>query len=153
MDKTQITTIILTIIGSGIIAPFSKSIFDKIFAAYNPDPKKISSGIKKILSFTLMYLLPIANLIYIYASHKTVDKYLVLMTVFVFSVLVLNIFLDIFLRFVDKSINVYKSIFDTIKAQQNAHADTAKILEDISGILKDGFKFKSHFSDKTRKSK
>ncbi|MEI2739470.1 MAG: hypothetical protein V9F01_11875 [Chitinophagaceae bacterium] len=129
MDKNIIITIICTFIVTGILAPFSRVIFEKIFAKYDPDIKKINSGIKNSLLFTAKYLLPITNLIYLYVSYKTVDKYLVFLTVFIFSVLVLNVVLDIFFKFAGKSINVYKSIFDTINAQQNAHADTAKILK------------------------
>ena len=137
---------------TGILAPFSRVIFEKIFAKYDPDIKKINSGIKNSLLFTAKYLLPITNLIYLYVSYKTVDKYLVFLTVFIFSVLVLNVVLDIFFKFAGKSINVYKSIFDTINAQQNAHADTAKILKSVADILKEHFKITTNLIDKSKKS-
>jgi len=132
MDNKLITTIILTIIGSGIIAPFSKSIFDKIFSAYNPDPKKINSGIKKILLFTIRYILPISNLVYVYTTHKVVDKYLVFLTAFIFSALILNIILDLFYHFIDKIIG---GLINVSKLHNDSHSKTIVIINKIVTVL------------------
>ncbi|MBA2610944.1 MAG: hypothetical protein H0U95_03165 [Bacteroidetes bacterium] len=138
MDNKLITTIILTIIGSGIIAPFSKSIFHKIFAAYNPDQKKINSGIKKSFVFALRYILPIANLIYVYTTHATVDKYLVLATVFIFSILVINICVDFYGRIINdlysKKDGAITLLTTLLKKNRGTATETADVIKSFIKI-------------------
>ncbi len=121
MDSKLMTTIIFTIIGSGIIAPLSKSIFDKIFAAYNPDPKKINSGIKKILVFSLQYLLPIGNMIYVFKTYKQVDKYFVFIVAFSCSAFIAILFFNIYNYFNSKIYKKYHELvlnsIDALKKQ------------------------------------
>jgi hypothetical protein len=108
MDNKLMITITCTILATGVIAPFSKSIFDKVFAAYNPDPKKISSGIKKSLIFIFAYISPTAHLIYLNISNRQVDKSFILQSSLLLFVIFLNLIMDIIYYILDKI--VFKSI-------------------------------------------
>jgi hypothetical protein len=100
MENTDIMKIALAII-VGIVSAFSKVIFDKIFSAYNPDPKKINSEIKKCLNFIFSYILPILALILLYLKYDKIDKLLILSTAVLCSVFIFNVLYDIFNRFLD----------------------------------------------------
>ncbi len=100
MENTDIMKIGLAII-VGIVSAFSKVIFDKIFSAYNPDPKRINSGIKKCLNFIFSYILPILGLIVLYLKYDKIDKLLILSTAVLCSVFIFNVLYDIFNRFLD----------------------------------------------------
>ena len=155
MDNKLITTIILTIIVSGIVAPFSKSIFDKIFVAYNPDPKKITSGIKKILIFTFRYLLPIANLMFVLIFFKTVDKVFVVTVAFVIASLLFNILFDIFFSFINKvylpdSKGIDKIIDRTITLIEQQHTGTIDAFKKLTELHKDHLKITTQLAEKNK---
>ncbi|MBC7628568.1 hypothetical protein [Ferruginibacter sp.] len=152
MDIKIIITAILTFIATGILAPFSKVIFEKIFSAYNPDPKKINSGIKNTLLFALRYLVPIANVIYLYISHKEVDKFLVLTTVFIFSVLVLNISLDMLFKFMDrffinKKTDLLSPIISIIKELLDKSVTHDKVLIKLTEVQYDHINIANKLSE------
>jgi hypothetical protein len=118
MDNKLIITITFTILATGVIAPFTKSIFDKIFVAYNPDPKKISSGIKKSLVFIFAYILPVADLIYLYISNYQVDKFFVLQSSLLLFVIFLNLTIGIIFYILKKV--VFPHIYSTLDNQKDA---------------------------------
>lgn len=131
MDKQQIITIVLTVIVPNILSAFLGVIFNKIFAAYNPDVKKITSVTKKVFLFTFKYILPISNLIYVYIKF-TIDKYFIFITEFLFFVILFNLIIDIV------SIPLYK-LFDRIigilKSQQNINEITNDSINRIADKL------------------
>ena len=86
---SQLIIIIFTTITTAIITSFSKTIFDKIFANYNPDRKKIITSLKQILIFVMTYGLIIANITFTTITYPKVDKNFVLMMCVNFSMLVL----------------------------------------------------------------
>lgn len=94
MTNQQIINIILAVI-VGIVSAFSKSIFDKLFAEYKPDTKKIISRTKFFTLLVLRYLIPIIGLISLGIKEGEVDKTFVISFSFLIFVLVLNIFMDI----------------------------------------------------------
>lgn len=137
MDSRLITTIIFTIVGSGIIAPFSKSIFDKIFAAYNPDPKKINSGIKKSLVFIFRYILPVAFLIFWYNTYNVVDKLFLFISSFIFSCLFFNIAFDLIIYSRKKiTDNNFKVATDLINLNNKMVDKLQELSNDINTVGK-----------------
>ena len=104
MTKEHIIQILLAIL-IAIISAFSKSLFDKIFAEYKPDTKKITSRIKLFILFTLRYLVPIFGLISLGIKDGIVDKTFVISFSFLLFVLVLNIFIDVLFNYYDKKVN------------------------------------------------
>ena len=104
MTNQQIINIILAVI-VGIVSAFSKSIFDKLFAEYKPDTKKIISRTKFFTLLVLRYLIPIIGLISLGIKEGEVDKTFVISFSFLIFVLVLNIFMDILFNYYDKKFN------------------------------------------------
>lgn len=160
MDSKLIVTIIVTIIGSGIIAPFSKAFFDKIFADYQPDVAKINLLIRRSVLFTFRYVLPVANLVYIYLTREIVDKYLVLMTAFIFSVLVFNILGDILVRLVDnihsrdiRTIDAVSGIISLLEQQQKLNNNNEGITDSLVDLQKKQLEILGELSNKSFKGK
>ena len=114
MENADIMKIILAVI-VGIVSAFSKVIFDKIFSAYNPDPKRINSGIKNFFSFIFSYILPIVALILLYMKSNEVDKFFILSSSFLFSAFFFNVLYSILLSFMNKLLfDKEKSVFNNI---------------------------------------
>ncbi len=105
MDKQTIIFLVFTFIVSGIVAPFSKSFFDRIFTTYNPDPKKIVSRLKVVVLFILKYGFPIAGIIYL-TIKSPIGKFYILSMCFYFFIIVFNFILDIYRKILDS----FKSI-------------------------------------------
>jgi uncharacterized membrane protein len=111
MTNQQIINIILAII-VGIVSAFSKSIFDKLFAEYKPDTKKITSRIKTFVLIFFRYLLPIYGLISLsLKGTSVVDKTFVISFSFILFILLLNIFFDVLFNFYDKNFNKERDLF------------------------------------------
>ena len=138
MDNKLIITITLTTLTTGILAPFSKSIFDKIFAAYNPDPKKINSGIRKILIFIFSYIMPTCTLIYLFVTVKKVDKFFVLMTSFMFLVILFNITIDLIFYILDKFVSPrFDIVFKTQIKQEEKFSLLIELIDNHVKLTKD----------------
>lgn len=93
MTKQEIIKIIVV----ALIGAFSKSFFDNILAKYIPDKNKLNSYIKSFLLFNLRYTLLIYFLVRVFINDQ-VDKAFILKVCIYFSILVLNITLDLFSR-------------------------------------------------------
>jgi len=106
MEIKQIITIILIVVSS-VTGAFFKSYFDRLFAQYNPDTKKINSGIRKILFFIFKYLIPTGIIIFTFMYFKTVDKYFVFFVCASFFIITMFLFVDI----LTKILNVIKNQF------------------------------------------
>ena len=155
MDSKTIITIICTFIVTGIFAPFSRVIFEKIFAKYDPDIKKINSGIKKALLFIFRYLLPIANLIFVLIFFKTVDKLFVIIVAFVISSLLFNILFDILFSFINKvyltdNKSIGKIIDRIITVVETQHTGTIDAFKKLADLHKDHLKITETLTDKMK---
>jgi hypothetical protein len=132
MTNQQIINIMLAII-VGIVSAFSKSIFDKLFAEYKPDTKKIVSRIKKFLLVFFRYLLPISALVLLSLKDMEVDKPFVISFSFILFILVLNIFFDVLFNFYDKNYNkereLFKPTFEIVKDLMKVQLQSVDVME------------------------
>ena len=114
MTKSQIIFNIITPIIIGVVASFSKSIFDRILATYNPDTKKLISYIKKSLIFIFRYMIPIIALILVFI-FENFNKFFVINISILIFVIIMNIFLDVFSLFINKFELIITKILDIIE--------------------------------------
>lgn len=139
MDKSQIITIVITVLVTGIIAPFSKSFFDKTFAVYNPDPKKINNSLKRVFLYISRYCLPFGNLVYVYWTYDKVDKFFVFNIAFTLSALSIIIIYDALLVFIDNSKMQSENISQIISLlEKNSHFDykVLDVIEQLTEVQK-----------------
>jgi ABC-type dipeptide/oligopeptide/nickel transport system permease subunit len=140
MTNQQIINIILAII-VGVVSAFSKSIFDKLFAEYKPDTKKIVSRIKRFLLVFFRYLLPISGLVSLSLKDAKVDKPFVISFSFILFILVLNIFFDVLFNFYDKNYNkereLFKPTFDVVEKLMDSQIKSAELMEKMIKLSED----------------
>ncbi len=113
MDSKIVIPIIMAVI-SAIFAPLTKAIFDKIIA---DNPTILTTTISKIKSgivFTLRYILPVANIIYVCITYPEVNKAFVLTICFLFSVINFNIFVDIHFNSINRIREERNKIIDNM---------------------------------------
>lgn len=131
MTNQQIINIMLAII-VGVVSAFSKSIFDKLFAEYKPDTKKIVSRIKRFLLVFFRYLLPISALVSLSLKDVKVDKPFVISFSFILFILVLNIFFDVLFNFYDKNFNkereLFKPTFEIVEKLMDAQTESIDLM-------------------------
>lgn len=137
MEKNEIIQIALLIL-AGFVSSLSQFIFDKIFSAYNPDVKRIASGIKKFFNFMFSYILPILCLVLLYITYDKVDKVLIFSTAFLFSVLIFNVLFSILKNVIEilKLTNdqeLFENIASAIKANYEISVGHNKV---IKGMVK-----------------
>lgn len=94
-------TIIIAIVVA-IVSAFSKSFFDRIFAEYKPDIKKMKSRIISFALILLRYFIPFALIIFIYIKSYAINKEFVISITTLMFVFVFNIFYDLFIQYVNK---------------------------------------------------
>ena len=132
MTNQQIINIILAII-VGVVSAFSKSIFDKLFAEYKPDTKKIISRIKTFVLVFFRYILPIFGLISLSLKEGVVDKPFVISFSFILFILVLNIFFDVLFNFYDKNFNkereLFKPTFEIVEKLMDAQSKNMDLMQ------------------------
>jgi hypothetical protein len=140
MTNQQIINIILAII-VGVVSAFSKSIFDKLFAEYKPDTKKIVSRIKKFILIFFRYLLPIFALVSLSLKDIKVDKPFVISFSFILFILVLNIFFDVLFNYYDKNINkereLFEPTFEVVKGLMDAQIKSLDLIEKNAKLSED----------------
>ena len=156
MTNQQIINIILAII-VGVVSAFSKSIFDKLFAEYKPDTKKIISRIKIFLLVTFRYLIPLYGLISLSVEDGKVDKSFVISFSFILFVLVLNIFFDVLFNFYDKNFNkereLFKPTFEVVKGLMDAQLKSLDLMEKIAKLSEDQLNLSSEIIEHIKEEK
>ena len=156
MTNQQIINIILAII-VGVVSAFSKSIFDKLFAEYKPDTKKIISRIKIFLLVTFRYLIPLYGLISLSVKDGKVDKSFVISFSFILFVLVLNIFFDVLFNFYDKNFNkeceLFKPTFEVVKGLMDAQLKSLDLMEKIAKLSEDQLNLSSEIIEHIKEEK
>jgi uncharacterized membrane protein len=156
MTNEQIKTIILAIF-IAVVSAFSKSIFDKIFAEYKPDTKKIVSRIKLFLIITLRYLVPIFGLISLSLKEGDINKSFVISFSFILFVLVLNIFFDVLFNFYDKNFNkereLFKPTFEVVKGLMDAQLKSLDLMEKIAKLSEDQLNLSSEIIEHIKEEK
>ncbi len=156
MINEQIKTIILAII-LAIISAFSKSIFDKIFAEYKPDTKKIVSRLKIAVLIFFRYLLPIYGLISLSLKEGEINKSFVISFSLILFVLVLNILFDVLLNFYDKNFNKEKELFQPtfkiVKDLTDAQMLSLELMRKIVKSSEDQLKLSSEIIDYIKEDK
>ncbi len=156
MTNEQIKTIILAIL-IAVVSAFSKSIFDKIFAEYKPDTKKIVSRIKLFLTITLRYLVPIFGLISLSLKEGDINKSFVISFSFILFVLVLNIFFDVLFNFYDKNFNkdreLFKPTFEVVKGLMDAQLKSLDLMEKIAKLSEDQLNLSSEIIEHIKEEK
>lgn len=136
MTNQQIVNIILAII-VGVVSAFSKSIFDKLFAEYKPDTKKIISRIKTIVLVFFRYLLPTFGLVSLSLKEGAVDKVFVISFSFILFVLMLNIFFDVLFNFYDKNFNKERELFKpTLEIVEKLMENQLKSVDAMENTIK-----------------
>jgi ABC-type dipeptide/oligopeptide/nickel transport system permease subunit len=154
MTNQQIINIILAII-VGIVSAFSKSIFDKLFAEYKPDTKKIVSRIKRFLLVFFRYLLPISALVSLSLKDTTVDKPFVISFSFILFILVLNIFFDVLFNFYDKNYNkereLFKPTFEIVKALMDVQIQSVDVMKKTMELSKEQLEFSKEIIEELKK--
>lgn len=154
MTNEQIKTIILAIF-IAVVSAFSKSIFDKIFAEYKPDTKKIASRIKRFILVFFRYLLPIFALVSLSLKGTKVDKSFVISFSFILFILVLNIFFDVLFNFYDKNYNkereLFKPTFEIVKDLMELQKENIDILKKTMDLSKEQLDFSEKIIDELKK--
>ncbi len=153
MTNQQIINIILAVI-VGIVSAFSKSIFDKLFAEYKPDTKKIVSGIKRFLLVFFRYLLPISALVSLSLKDVKVDKPFVISFSFILFILVLNIFFDVLFNFYDKNYNkereLFKPTFEIVKDLMEVQIQSVDVMKQTMELSKEQLAFSKEIIEKLK---
>ena len=156
MTNQQIINITLAII-VGVVSAFSKSIFDKLFAEYKPDTKKIISRIKIFLLVTFRYLIPLYGLISLSVKDGKVDKSFVISFSFILFVLVLNIFFDVLFNYYDKNFNkereLFKPTFKVVKGLMDAQLKSLELIEKNAKLSEDQLNLSKEMFEHIKESK
>jgi hypothetical protein len=156
MTKEQIMNIIIAVI-IAVVSAFSKSIFDKIFAEYKPDRKKIISRIKIISLVLFRYLIPIYGLISLSLKEGKVDKVFVISFSFILFVLVLNIFFDVLFNFYDKNFNkereLFKPTFEIVEKLMDAQTKSIDLMEKMIKLSENQLDLSSEIVENIKEEK
>lgn len=132
MTKEEIIKIIVV----ALIGAFSKSFFDNLLGKYIPDKKKLNSYILNFFSFNLRYTLAGYFLIDSFLDKNPIDKFFVFKVSIFITVLLINIFIDIFsfiaAKFMKRFFTQYNKLIDIIEIQDNTDN---KIIDKIERLL------------------
>lgn len=137
--------IIITIL-IALLSTFAKFVFEKILGPYIPERKKLISYTKKFFRFILLYVLPIAGIIFLLIKPSAVDKPFIFCMALNFSALVLNLstsnFVTTMNAFDDHKIsqrgtlrNHFNAISEMIRLSE-VHTEQIKKIEDFLRSIK-----------------
>lgn len=156
MDNKLIITMILAIITNGILVPFTKPIADKLWAPYNPDTKKIISGIKKILLFSIRYVLLIIVTINLIIRTESVSKLFVVQICLSFSLLIISIMFDVMNKLFGSASTRLAKDTDILNAHHNLlelNANTSGKIVDTVSNMNEANSLRSELNDEKLKRK
>ena len=118
MTKEQIIFSVIMPMLIALLSSFSKSIFDKIFAEYKPDRKKLISYVRKFFLFSLRYGLPVFMLTYSFIFENLSKLFVFKISLFV-SVITLSFIIDLYHRVIAEIVSVQKEIIESLRDMNN----------------------------------